>query len=70
MLAILVAREAAKAGVPTFTFISAAANFPGIPSRYITSKRFGPTLNNSSLEKQSRRFPKSMTYDLCSFVPV
>ena len=40
MVAILVAKEAAKAGVPTFTFISAAANFPLVPSRYVTSKRF------------------------------
>jgi hypothetical protein len=39
MIAILVANEAVKAGVSTFTFISAAANFPGVPRRYITSKR-------------------------------
>jgi len=39
IIAILVAKEAASAGVPTFTFISAAGNFPGVPSRYVTSKR-------------------------------
>jgi hypothetical protein len=39
-VAILVANEAAKAGVPAFTFISAAASFPGVPERYVTSKRF------------------------------
>jgi hypothetical protein len=39
MVAILVAKEAANAGIPTFTFISAAANFPLVPSRYVTSKR-------------------------------
>jgi hypothetical protein len=39
MIAILVANEAVKAGVSTFTFVSAAGNFPGVPHRYITSKR-------------------------------
>jgi hypothetical protein len=42
-VAILVAREAVLAGVGTFTYISAAGNFPGIPARYITSKRFAYT---------------------------
>ena len=40
MIAILVAKEASILGVPTFTYISAAGNFPGIPFRYITSKRY------------------------------
>lgn len=40
MIAILVAKEASTLGVPTFTYISAAGNFPGIPSRYITSKQY------------------------------
>lgn len=40
IVAVLVAKEAAAVGVETFTFISAAANFPGVPSRYISSKRY------------------------------
>jgi hypothetical protein len=42
VLAIIVAKEALEAGVGTFTYISAAGNFPGIPERYITSKRYIP----------------------------
>jgi hypothetical protein len=40
MVAILVAKEAVAAGIETLTFVSAAANFPGVPDRYITSKRY------------------------------
>ncbi|KAK0736963.1 hypothetical protein B0T21DRAFT_330676 [Apiosordaria backusii] len=37
--AILLAKEAEKAGVKGFGYISAAAGAPGLPSRYITTKR-------------------------------
>jgi hypothetical protein len=40
MPAILVAKEARKAEVEKFTFISAADTFPGIPRRYVLSKRY------------------------------
>jgi hypothetical protein len=46
----MVANEALEAGVSTFTYISAAANFPGIPERYITSKRFHPSQQLSNLQ--------------------
>ncbi|KAL2271589.1 hypothetical protein VTJ83DRAFT_960 [Remersonia thermophila] len=37
--AILLAKEAVRAGVGTFGFVSAAAGAPVLPSRYITTKR-------------------------------
>ena len=37
--AILLAKEAAAAGVGTFGYVSAAAGAPVLPSRYITTKR-------------------------------
>ncbi|KAL1839087.1 hypothetical protein VTJ49DRAFT_1888 [Mycothermus thermophilus] len=37
--AILLAKEAARAGVETFGFVSAAAGAPVLPSRYISTKR-------------------------------
>ncbi|KAL2181588.1 uncharacterized protein P884DRAFT_234442 [Thermothelomyces heterothallicus CBS 202.75] len=37
--AILLAKEAAKAGVKTFGYVSAAAGAPVLPSRYVTTKR-------------------------------
>lgn len=46
MIAILVAKEARKAGIDKFTFISAADTFPGIPRRYVTSKRYHPSHYN------------------------
>jgi len=39
-VAILAALEGLKAGVPVFTYISAAGNFPAIPARYLESKRY------------------------------
>ncbi|KAL2201222.1 hypothetical protein P885DRAFT_25523 [Corynascus similis CBS 632.67] len=36
---ILLAKEAAKAGVKAFGFVSAAAGAPVLPSRYVTTKR-------------------------------
>ena len=36
---VLVAQEAANVGVSKFVFISAAATFPGVPMRYLSSKR-------------------------------
>lgn len=37
--AIVLAQEAAKEGVPSFCFISAAGGAPVLPKRYITTKR-------------------------------
>ncbi len=37
--AILAAKTAAEAGVDAFAFISAAASAPGLPSRYLSTKR-------------------------------
>jgi hypothetical protein len=34
------AKTAAKNGVGSFVYTSAAAGFPGIPHRYISSKRY------------------------------
>jgi hypothetical protein len=40
IVAVLVAKQAAKVGVRRFVYVSAADKFPGVPQRYITSKRF------------------------------
>jgi hypothetical protein len=54
--AIVLAKEANKAGVGSFAYISAAAGAPILPGRYITTKREAESTISSSFPKMRSLF--------------